>query len=101
MKLFRRVRRGELPQLLHGESCSLVEHPVYLGACERLAVRLVATRVPEAVVNERRRKTRANTQKRGYTPSQTPLALMAMSLVRSGHLPLSARPTLKLDFGHL
>ena len=75
-----RLRRVELPQLLRGESRALVEHPVYLGASERLAVRLVAMRVPEAVVNERRRKARAQAKKRGYTPSQSHLALMAWNL---------------------
>jgi DDE family transposase len=75
-----RLRRVELPQLLHGESRSLVEHSLYLGAGERLAVRLVATRVPEAVVNERRRKARAHAKKRGYMPSQAHLALMAWNL---------------------
>ena len=75
-----RLRRVELPQLLHGESRSLVEHPGYLGVGERLAVRLVATRVPETVVNERRRKARAQAKKRGYPPSQAHLALLAWNL---------------------
>ena len=75
-----RVQRTELPRLLHGESRSLVEHLVYLGAGERLAVRLIAARVPEAVVNERRRKARAQAKKRGYTPSQAHLTLLAWNL---------------------
>jgi Transposase DDE domain len=75
-----RLARVELPQLLSGESRPLVEHPVYLGAGERLAVRLIAARVPEAVVNERRRKARQAARKRGYTPSQAPLALLAWNL---------------------
>jgi hypothetical protein len=53
-----RLRRVELTRRLHVESRSLVEHPVSLGAYERVAVRLIAARVPEAVVNERRRKAR-------------------------------------------
>ena len=75
-----RLQRMELPRLLHGESRSLVEHPVYLGAGARLAVRLIAARVPEAVVNERRRKARAQAKKRGYTPSQAHLTLLAWNL---------------------
>jgi hypothetical protein len=43
-------------------------------------VRLIAARVPEAVVNERRRKARAAARKRGYTPSHVHLALLAWSL---------------------
>jgi hypothetical protein len=75
-----RLRRVELSQLLHGESRSLVEHSLYLGAGERLAVRLIAARVPEAVVNERRRKARKAARKRGYTPSPAHLALLAWNL---------------------
>src|SRR5262249_56530219 len=47
-----RLRRVELTQLLHGESYALVERPLYLGVRERVAVRLIAARVPAAVVNE-------------------------------------------------
>jgi hypothetical protein len=75
-----RLRRVELSQLLHSEACALVEHAVYLGAGERLAVRLIAARVPEAVVNERRRKARQVARKRGYTPSQAHLTLLAWNL---------------------
>lgn len=75
-----RLCRVELSQLLHAESRALVEHGVYLGAGERLAVRLIAARVPEAVVNERRRKARAAARKRGYTPSHTHLLLLAWNL---------------------
>jgi len=75
-----RLRRVELSQLLHHESRALVEHAVYLGAGERLAVRLIAARVPEAVVNERRRQARRVAKKRGYTPSQAHLTLLAWNL---------------------
>jgi hypothetical protein len=75
-----RVQRTEFLSRLHGESRSLVEHRVYRGAGERLAVRLIAARVPEAVVNERRRKARATAKKRGYTPSQAHLTLLAWNL---------------------
>jgi hypothetical protein len=75
-----RLQRTELLALLHGESRSLVEHLVYLGAGARLAVRLIAARIPEAVVNERRRQARATAKKRGYTPSQAHLTLLAWNL---------------------
>src|SRR5499426_806075 len=75
-----RLRRVELSQLLHHESRALVEHAVYLGAGDRLAVRLIAARVPEAVVNERRRQARRVAKKRGYTPSQAHLTLLAWNL---------------------
>jgi hypothetical protein len=45
-----------------------------------VAIRLIAVRVPDTVVNERRRKARRAARKRGYTPSQAHLALMAWNL---------------------
>lgn len=45
-----------------------------------MAVRLLAARVPEAVVNERRRKACQTARKRGYTPSQAHLTLLAWNL---------------------
>lgn len=75
-----RWQRVELPRLVRGASSSLLAYPVYVGACERVAVRLVAPPVPEAVVNERRRKARQAARKRGDTPSHAPLALLAWKL---------------------
>ena len=75
-----RLQRVELPRLFQGESRALVEHSVYLGAGEQVAVRLIAARVPAAVVNERRRKARHAARKRGYTPSQAHLTLLAWNL---------------------
>jgi DDE family transposase len=45
-----------------------------------VAIRLLASRVPETVVNERRRKARQAARKRGYTPSQAHLTLLAWNL---------------------
>jgi hypothetical protein len=42
---------------------------VLVGARERVAARLVAGRMPEAIVNERRRQAHAVAKKCGYTPS--------------------------------
>lgn len=53
---------------------------MFLGAQERVAPRLIAARMPEAVVNERRRKARRNAKKRGHTPSQAHLTLLAWNL---------------------
>jgi hypothetical protein len=58
----------------------LLERPIFLGAKERVAARLIASRVPEAIVNERRRKARKNAQKKGYTPSHAHLTLLAWNL---------------------
>jgi hypothetical protein len=51
------------------------EHAIFLGAKERVACRLVASRLPEGIVNERRRLAKKKAQKKGSTPSKAPLAL--------------------------
>jgi Transposase DDE domain len=56
------------------------ENSIYIGATERVASRLTAVRMPEAIVNTRRRIARKNAQKNGYTPSQAHLTLMAWNL---------------------
>ena len=75
-----RLQRVELARRLQRAPEPLRENTVYLGAREQVAVRLVAARVPEAVVNDRRRKARAQAKKRGYTPSQAHLTLLAWNL---------------------
>src|SRR4029453_8157367 len=56
------------------------EHAIFLGAKERVACRLVAYRMPEGIVNERRRLAKKKAKKKGYTPSKTHLALLAWNL---------------------
>jgi Transposase DDE domain len=75
-----RVQVVELAQCLQTERRPLVEKALFLGARERVAARLIAARVPEAIVNERRRQARKNAKKRGYTPSQAHLTLLAWNL---------------------
>jgi DDE family transposase len=58
----------------------LLEKAVILGTRERVEARLIAVRMPEAIVNERRRQARAVAKKRGYTPSQAHLTLLAWNL---------------------
>jgi Transposase DDE domain len=57
-----------------------VEPPIFLGAQERVACRLVASRVPEPVVNARRRSANKKAKKNGYTPSKAHLTLLAWNL---------------------
>ena len=45
-----------------------------------MAARLIAVRMPDAIVNERRRQARAVAKKRGYTPSQAHLTLLGWNL---------------------
>jgi hypothetical protein len=55
----------------------LLEHPLLMGATEPVAARLMAARVPEAVVHARRRRARKNAKKRGYTPAHAPVTRVA------------------------
>jgi Transposase DDE domain len=70
----------DLPRSLARETRPLVEKTVQLGARERGAARLIAVRMPEAIVKERRRQARAVAKKRGSTPSQAHLTLLAWKL---------------------
>jgi DDE family transposase len=75
-----RLHRLELARVLASEARPLLEKALFLGAHARVAVRLIAARVPEAVVKERRRRARKAARKRGYTPSHAPLPLLAWNL---------------------
>src|SRR5712691_10391532 len=57
-----------------------IETPIFLGAQERVACRLVASRVPEPIVNTRRRNANKKAKKKGYTPSKSHLRLLAWNL---------------------
>jgi hypothetical protein len=70
----------DLATYLAHERHPVVEKAVVLGAYERVPARLIALRMPEAIVNERRRQARAVAKQRGYTPSQKHLTLMAWNL---------------------
>jgi Transposase DDE domain len=75
-----RVRPVDLARCLQTEHRPLLEKPVFLGTRERVATRLIAVRMPEAVVNKRRRQARRQAKKRGDTPSQAHLSLLAWNL---------------------
>jgi hypothetical protein len=70
----------DLPQCLGHESRTLLEKAVRLGTRDPVAARLLAVRMPEAIVNERRRQAYVVAKKRGYTPSQAHLSLLAWNL---------------------
>jgi hypothetical protein len=70
----------DLAQRLAHDPRPVLEKAVVLGAYERIPARLVAVRMPEAIVNERRRQAYAVAKKRGYTPSQAYLTLLAWNL---------------------
>lgn len=70
----------DLASCLARETKPVIEKAVVLGAYERVPARLIAIRMPEAIVNERRRQAYAVAKKRGYTPSQAYLTLLAWNL---------------------
>lgn len=70
----------DLARSLAQEPQSLVEKAVLVGAQERVAARLIAVRMPEAIGNERRRQAHAVAKKCGYTPSHAYLTLLAWNL---------------------
>ena len=56
---------------------SSTEKAMCLGAQERVAARLVASRVPAPLVHARRRGAHKQAQQKGYTPAQAHLQLFA------------------------
>jgi len=70
----------DLSHCLGDESCAVLEKSIVLGTGERVPARLIAVRMPDAIVNERRRQAHVVAKRRGYTPSQAHLTLMAWNL---------------------
>ena len=67
--------RWRLVELLQTKKQDELDLPVELGVQHRLPARLVAQRLPPQVAQQRRRRVRAEAQRRGKTPSQTQLFL--------------------------
>jgi Transposase DDE domain len=74
------VQPLELAPLLKTVEGNSIETALFLGAKKRGACRLIAYRVPEPLINRRRRIAKKNAKKKGYTPSQAHLELLAWNL---------------------
>ncbi len=74
------VQSLELARFLQTVEGNSIEKPIFLGAKERVASRLIAYRLPEPIVNERRRIAKKKAKKKGYTPSKTHRELLAWNL---------------------
>ncbi|MGL4502292.1 MAG: IS4 family transposase, partial [Planktothrix sp.] len=59
---------------------SVIELSVYLGKFSKIPARLIMYRLPEEVVNKRRREAKEKAKKRGRTPSKKQLALLEFAL---------------------
>ena len=70
----------ELPQMLQGVEGTLIERAIFIGAKELVPARLVAVRMPESIVNTRRRSAKKKAKKKGYRPSKAHLTLLAWNL---------------------
>ena len=70
----------ELATSLAADARPVIEKAIVLGAYERIPTRLIAVRMPEAIVNERRRRAHTAAKKAGDTPSQAYLSLLAWNL---------------------
>jgi hypothetical protein len=70
----------DLASFLRVVEADMVEKQVFIGAKERLPSRLIASRVPDDIVNERRRMAKKNAKKKGYTPSKAHLELLSWNL---------------------
>jgi len=81
----------DLPRCRAQDSRPRVEKSVLVGARARVAARLSAVRMPEALVNERRRHAHAIAKKCGSTPSQAYLTLLAWHLFIT-NVPASVWP---------
>lgn len=68
------------------------EPAICMGATERVAARLMAVRMPEAMVNARRSVAQKHAKKKGDTPSQAHLTLLAWNLFMT-HVPPTLWPT--------
>jgi len=90
--------RWDVLDLLAAQDTTTVDLTVTLGVDHRLPGRLLAVRVPEEVVNQRRRRLRADAKRRGKTPSAGQLAWCAWTIVVTSVPPtlLSLREALVL-----
>lgn len=86
----------DLPKVLPAVEGPTYDRPIQLSQLHRLPCRLVATRVPQAVADARRRKVRRDAQRKGYTSSARTLALCDWVLLVTNVPPqkLSSREVL-------
>jgi hypothetical protein len=74
------TRWDDVQELLASQNSAAVDLAVTLGVDERVSARLVAVAVPQEVVDQRRRRLRAEASRRGRTVSARQLALAAWTL---------------------
>lgn len=71
----------DLPALLNKATASAYQHQILMGAGHRLPCRLICLRVPDHVVQQRRRRLKQTARKKGRTPNAVSWALCAWTLL--------------------
>lgn len=70
----------DLVRLLKKTSCDLIDKDIFMGEADRVPSRLIAVRLPDDIVNKRRRVARQKAKEKGYQPTQAHLFLLAWNL---------------------
>jgi hypothetical protein len=70
----------DLVEFLKETPFDIIEKAIFIGEKERVPSRLIAVRLPDAIVNERRRVARKKAKEKGYTPTAAHLFLLAWNL---------------------
>ncbi len=69
-----------LVALLKNTACDLIEYEMFIGEADRVPSRLIAVRLPDEIVNKRRRVARQKAKEKGYTPTAAHLFLLGWNL---------------------
>ena len=70
----------DLVELLKKTTYDIIEKEIFIGEAERVPSRLIAVRLPDDIVNERRRVAKQKAKEKGYTPTATHLFLLGWNL---------------------
>jgi hypothetical protein len=70
----------DLVAFLKKTPCEMIEKEIFIGEADRVPARLIAVRLPDDVVNERRRVARQKAKEKGYTPTDAHLFLLTWNL---------------------
>jgi hypothetical protein len=70
----------DLVEFLKETPFDVIEKAIFIGEKDRVPSRLIGVRLPDTIVNERRRVARKKAKEKGYTPTATHLFLLAWNL---------------------
>jgi hypothetical protein len=70
----------DLVKILKETPFDIIEKAMFIGEKERVPSRLIAVRLPDEIVNERRRVAKRKAKEKGYTPTEAHLFLLSWNL---------------------